>query len=247
MASCRVRPAAAGFRKTGSPWIGRLKKGGFLGFVVAWKPPVGEFLVPRRRRPPGRLYGVAYYGNTNVEELQANELLNARLLLPQTPDEWQRDRAFAEFLRVRDVARECNDLRVRHDDPGLLRPRRYRGNVTRGRPRPALHRAEHARSLEGVLRRWYRAARRIDAGRWRRPRRGASENSRRRCAPSKSQTRRSRPRRRRWRAGSRETERCRRPGYDCHVPHGAEERTPGPRERGRRRARRVERTHEGRS
>ena len=30
-------------------------------------------------------------------------------LLPQTPDDWQRDRAFAEFLRVRDVACECDD------------------------------------------------------------------------------------------------------------------------------------------
>ena len=110
VASCRVRPAASGFRKTGSPWIGRrLKKGGFLGFVVAWKPPVGEAPFLDGDGRPAPLYGVAYYGNTNVEELQANELLDARLLLPQTPDEWQRDRAFAEFLRVRDVACECND------------------------------------------------------------------------------------------------------------------------------------------
>ena len=110
VASCRVRPAASGFRKTGSPWIGRrLKKGGFLGFVVAWKPPVGDAPFLDGDGRPAPLYGVAYYGNTNVEELQANELLDARLLLPQTPDEWQRDRAFAEFLRVRDVACECND------------------------------------------------------------------------------------------------------------------------------------------
>ena len=110
VASCRVRTPASGFRKTGSPWIGRrLKKGGFLGFVVAWKPPVGEAPFLDGDGRPAPLYGVAYYGNTNVEELQANELLDARLLLPQTPDEWQRDRAFAEFLRVRDVACECND------------------------------------------------------------------------------------------------------------------------------------------
>ena len=110
VASCRVRPAASGFRKTGSPWIGRrLKKGGFLGFVVAWKPPVGDAPFIDGDGRPAPLYGVAYYGNTNVEELQANELLDARLLLPQTPDEWSRDRAFAEFLRVRDVACECND------------------------------------------------------------------------------------------------------------------------------------------
>ena len=110
VASCRVRPAASGFRKTGSPWIGRrLKKGGFLGFVVAWKPPVGDAPFIDGDGRPAPLYGVAYYGNTNVEELQAHELLDARLLLPQTPDEWQRDRAFAEFLRVRDVACECND------------------------------------------------------------------------------------------------------------------------------------------
>ena len=110
VASCRVRPAASGFRKTGSPWIGRrLKKGGFLGFVVAWKPPVGDAPFLDGDSRPAPLYGVAYYGNTNVEELQAHELLDARLLLPQTPDEWQRDRAFAEFLRVRDVACECND------------------------------------------------------------------------------------------------------------------------------------------
>ena len=110
VASCRVRPPASGFRKTGSPWIGRrLKKGGFLGFVVAWKPPVGEAPFLDGDGRPAPLYGVAYYGNTNVEELQAHELLDARLLLPQTPDEWQRDRAFAEFLRVRDVACECND------------------------------------------------------------------------------------------------------------------------------------------
>ena len=110
VASCRVRTPASGFRKTGSPWIGRrLKKGGFLGFVVAWKPPVGDAPFLDGDGRPAPLYGVAYYGNTNVEELQANELLDARLLLPQTPDEWQRDRAFAEFLRVRDVACECND------------------------------------------------------------------------------------------------------------------------------------------
>ena len=110
VASCRVRTPASGFRKTGSPWIGRrLKKGGFLGFVVAWKPPVGEAPFLDGDGRPAPLYGVAYYGNTNVEELQAHELLDARLLLPQTPDEWQRDRAFAEFLRVRDVACECND------------------------------------------------------------------------------------------------------------------------------------------
>ena len=110
VASCRVRKPSSGFRKTGSPWIGRrLKKGGFLGFVVAWKPPVGEAPFLDGDGRPAPLYGVAYYGNTNVEELQAHELLDARLLLPQTPDEWQRDRAFAEFLRVRDVACECND------------------------------------------------------------------------------------------------------------------------------------------
>ena len=110
VASCRVRKPSSGFRKTGSPWIGRrLKKGGFLGFVVAWKPPVGDAPFLDGDGRPAPLYGVAYYGNTNVEELQAHELLDARLLLPQTPDEWQRDRAFAEFLRVRDVACECND------------------------------------------------------------------------------------------------------------------------------------------
>ena len=110
VASCRVRTPASGFRKTGSPWIGRrLKKGGFLGFVVAWKPPVGDAPFLDGDGRPAPLYGVAYYGNTNVEELQAHELLDARLLLPQTPDEWQRDRAFAEFLRVRDVACECDD------------------------------------------------------------------------------------------------------------------------------------------
>ena len=110
VASCRVRKPSSGFRKTGSPWIGRrLKKGGFLGFVVAWKPPVGDAPFLDGDSRPAPLYGVAYYGNTNVEELQAHELLDARLLLPQTPDEWQRDRAFAEFLRVRDVACECND------------------------------------------------------------------------------------------------------------------------------------------
>ena len=110
VASCRVRKPSSGFRKTGSPWIGRrLKKGGFLGFVVAWKPPVGDAPFLDGDSRPAPLYGVAYYGNTNVEELQAHELLDARLLLPQTPDEWQRDRAFAEFLRVRDVACECNE------------------------------------------------------------------------------------------------------------------------------------------
>jgi hypothetical protein len=76
---------------------------------VAWKPPVGDAPFLDGDGRPAPLYGVAYYGNTNVEELQAHELLDARLLLPQTPDEWQRDRAFAEFLRVRDVACECND------------------------------------------------------------------------------------------------------------------------------------------
>ena len=63
---------------------------------------------------PAPIYRVDFGGSYREEELETYELLDESTLLPpQTSEEWQRETAFAEFLRERDVACKFSSSRPR--------------------------------------------------------------------------------------------------------------------------------------
>ena len=69
--------------------------------------------VPQRRRPAGA-HLPRRLRRRPSDELETYELLDESTLLPpQTSEEWQRETAFAEFLRERDVACKFSSSRPR--------------------------------------------------------------------------------------------------------------------------------------
>ena len=109
----RIRHLDTATRRHGSVWVGRRLKANANappyrsrseGRIVGWLPVRGvkePFLNAAGR--PAPIYRVDYGGFR--DELETYELLDESTLLPpQTSEEWQRETAFAEFLRERDVA-----------------------------------------------------------------------------------------------------------------------------------------------